>query len=75
MQHFLKDINPNMCNFGMNCTLILSYSWGFMLDFRTKIPGLSRTSVLVLPLGLFDRSRSRTVGPLVKARDTKRMNL
>ena len=29
------------------------------------VPGLSKTSVLVLPLGLFDRSRSRTVGPLL----------
>ena len=29
------------------------------------VPALTKTSVLVLPLGLFDRSRSRTVGPLV----------
>ena len=65
MQHFLKDINPNMCHFRLTCTLIMSYFWGFILDFRTTVPGLSKTSVLVLPLGLFDRSRSRTVGPLV----------
>ena len=64
MQHFLKDINPNMCHFRMTCTIILSYFWGFILDFRTMVPGLSKTSVLVLSLGLFNRSRSRTVGPL-----------
>ena len=68
MQHFLKDINPNMCHFRMTCTLILTYVWGFILDFRTTVSGLSKTSVLVLPLGLFDRSRSRTVGPLPQIR-------
>ena len=53
-----------MCHFRMTCTIILSYFWGFILDFRTMVPGLSKTSVLVLSLGLFNRSRSRTVGPL-----------
>ena len=48
--------------FWNDCTLILSDFWGFILDFRTTVPGLSKTSVLVLPLGFFDWSRSRTVG-------------
>ena len=59
-----------MCHFGMNCTSILSYFWGFILDFRTTVPGLSKTSVLVLPLGLFDWSQSRTVGTLVQYQNT-----